>query len=145
MYHERVIATVERIVATLEGLSEDDLNWKPAVSETNSLFVLATHIMGNVRENVLHQLGGQPTNRDRDAEFRAAGNSSEELRQSWDGLKSEIAATFAGIASDAMDREYTRPSTGEVLTGRKLMLNTAIHAGEHAGHAEMTRDLLRVK
>jgi hypothetical protein len=145
MYHERIVDTVGRIIATLDGLSGEDVNWKPPADATNSLYVLATHMLGNLHENIVHQLGGQPLDRDRDGEFRASGASAEQLQARWEQLKSEVAATFANLAPDALDREYTRPRSGEVLTGRKLMLNTAIHAGEHAGHAEMTRDLLKAK
>ena len=145
MYHERIVTTIERIFATLDGLSGDDLNWQAPAEATNSLSVLATHVLGNVQENIAYQLGGQPLDRDRDAEFEACGASADELRARWEQRKTEVAAVFANLAPGALDKEYTRPRSGEVLTGRKLLLNTAIHAGEHAGHAEMTRDLLKAR
>ena len=145
MYHERIVTTIDRIFATLDGLSGDDLNWKAPADATNSLYVLATHVLGNVQENIAYQLGGRPLDRDRDAEFEAFGASADELRARWEQRKTEVAAVFANLAPDALDKEYTRPRSGEVLTGRKLLLNTAIHAGEHAGHAEMTRDLLKAR
>lgn len=145
VFHAGIVATVERIFATLDGLSAAEVDWRPPAPGANSLGVLATHILGNLQEMILYQFGGRPLERDRDAEFAAAGTSAEELRARWEQRKAEIAEVFATLRPDALEREYIRPRSGQVLTGRELLLLTAVHAGEHAGHAEMTRDLLRAR
>jgi hypothetical protein len=145
LYHELIVGTVERIFAALAGLSGDELNWTPPAPETNSLYVLATHMLGVLQENVVYLLGGQSLVRDREAEFAASGVSADDLQAQWEQRKVEAAAVFARLDSVALDREYTRPRSGQVLSGRWLLLHTAIHAGEHAGHAELTRDLLRAR
>jgi hypothetical protein len=145
LYHAYIIATVDLIFAALDGLSDDDLNWAPPAPATNSLSALATHMLGSLQETFVYQLGGQPLDRDRDAEFDASGVSADELRNRWEQRKAEIAAVMTQLASDALDKEYTRPRTGQVRTGRAMLLTAAIHAGEHAGHAELTRDLVQAR
>ena len=42
MYHERIVTTIERIFAALDGLSGDDLNWKaPADATFNGVALFA--------------------------------------------------------------------------------------------------------
>ena len=72
--------SVDQIVATLDGLEADELNWRPAGAETNSLFVLATHMLGALDETLLGVLCGQPRPRDRDAEFGASDATADPLR-----------------------------------------------------------------
>jgi hypothetical protein len=126
----------------MEGLSGEDLNWKP-IDSANSLYVLATHTMGNVENNILHVLSGQPSVRDRDAEFVAQGTDPEKLRVFWQDLQVRINTALAALSPSDLDRLCSHPTRGSI-TGREVLLNTARHAAEHAGHAELTRDLLRM-
>ena len=59
--------SVDQIVATLDGLEADELNWRPGGAETNSLFVLATHMIGALDETLLGVLCGQPDREELDA------------------------------------------------------------------------------
>ena len=45
--------TGDELVGYLEGLDNDALNWSP-LDDANSLDVLATHTMGNLRNNLLN-------------------------------------------------------------------------------------------
>jgi hypothetical protein len=96
LYHERIVANVERTFAALTGLSGDELNWTPPAPEANSLYVLATHLLGILQENIVYLLGGQPLDRDRDAEFAASGVSADELRTRWEQRKTEVAPCLRG-------------------------------------------------
>lgn len=133
---------LERLVASLDGLSEEDLNWRPTAAETNSLHVLAVHTLGNVEENVLEILCGQPVGRDRDAEFAAQSTAAGPVRERWLTLQGRAQGCLADLPSTALDREYTHPRRG-TISGRDVLLIAATHAAEHAGQAELTRDLLR--
>ena len=137
--------SLERLVTSLDGLSEEDLNWRPAAAETNSLQVLAVHTLGNVEESVLEILCGQPVGRDRDAEFAAeaaAGPGGHPVRERWLALQRRAQACLADLPAGALDGEYTHPRRG-TISGRDVLLIAATHAAEHAGQAELTRDLLR--
>jgi hypothetical protein len=132
--------SVDRILACLEGLDEADLNWKP-LDNANSLYVLATHTMGNAEANILGVLCHQKINRQRENEFKAHGSSIEPIRQRWNDVQERISSQLAKLSSVDLDKEYTHPRRSGI-TGRDMLIVVARHAAEHVGHAELTRDLL---
>lgn len=132
--------SVDRILLCLDGLSEDDLNWRP-LDSANSLYVLATHMMGNIEANVLGVLCHERIVRQRDDEFRARGSAAGPLQGKWRALQDTVSSHLAQLPPRALDREYEHPRRGRI-TGRDLLITTARHAAEHVGHAELTRDLL---
>lgn len=140
----KMIEQVDRIFECLDDVTVDELNWRPTPENTNTLAVLATHIMGNLQQNIFVVLGGEEDHRDRDAEFRAEGSSAMELQQQWGALRERIQTTLASLSGDVLDREYDHPRRGR-SSGRELLLNAGLHAAEHAGHAELTRDLVKAR
>jgi hypothetical protein len=48
-----ICRTLDRIVATLDGLDADALNWRPPAKNANSLCAIAMHTLANAEENVL--------------------------------------------------------------------------------------------
>jgi hypothetical protein len=134
--------SVNSIVSCLDGLDEEDLNWRPPSENANSLYVLPTHMMGNVEEVLLGILCSQDVaNRQRESEFRAVGNSNEPIKQKWKELREKIASSLAQLPPDALDREYVHPRRGKI-TGREILIIVATHAAEQNGQAKLTRDLL---
>jgi len=134
--------SVTRIVTALDGLSNDEINWRPAAPEANTLSVLAIHTMGNVEENVLETLCGQPVNRQREQEFRDSGASASAIQERWHELRQQISSALAKLQSSDLARSYKHPRR-EQESGWEVLILVSRHAGEHAGHAELTRDLLR--
>src|SRR5437763_16792273 len=65
------------VVGHLNGISDTDLNPPLPLPETNSLFGLATHLVGAGEFWVLVMVGEQTIPRDRAAEFHATGTLSE--------------------------------------------------------------------
>ena len=141
LYWHKITDTVDELVACLEGLDGESLDWKP-LDDANSLYVLATHTMGNVRHNLLNVLCGLPITRDRDAEFVASGGSAVEIEARWNELKARISDAIDELPPTELDRERDDPNRG-LITGRELLLFVARHAAEHYGQAQLTRDLLR--
>jgi hypothetical protein len=132
--------SIERILLCLEGLNEEDLNWRP-LDNANSLYVLATHMMGNIEANILGVLCHQKVNRHREEEFKAWGDSAGPIIKRWRELQDTISVHLAELPLNALDREYEHPRRGKI-TGRDLLITITRHAAEHVGHAELTRDLL---
>lgn len=62
LYWHKIRNSVDELVACLEGLDSDSPNWRP-LDDANSLYVLATHTMGNIRYNFLNVLCGLPVTR----------------------------------------------------------------------------------
>lgn len=139
-FTDKIVEYVERILATCDGLDEAGINWKPGGTDTNSIYVLATHVMGNVRQNALAILGGQEDQRDRDAEFVAMGNSALELLEQWADLKPRVIDALGTIGIAELTREFPHPRRG-TMTGLDVLMLAATHAGEHAGQAELIRSL----
>lgn len=134
--------TVDRLLATLDGLSDEQINWRPAAPEANPLSVLAIHTMGNVEENILETLCGQPVNRQRDREFQESSASTAAMQERWQQLQTRIERALAPLTTGALARSYKHPRRPEE-SGYDVLILVARHAGEHAGQAELTRDLLR--
>ena len=133
-------SSVDRILLCLNGLSEEDINWRP-LDNANSLYVLATHTMGNVEENILGVLCGMEILRQRDDEFKVRGNATEPIQQKWHELQGKISLNLAMLSPRVLNQEYEHPRRGKI-TGRDLLIVIARHMAEHVGHAELTRDLL---
>ncbi|MBI5216952.1 MAG: DUF1572 family protein [Ignavibacteriae bacterium] len=61
-----------RIQKCLEELSEEDVWWRPN-EESNSIGNLLLHLCGNVRQWIIHGIGGAEDKRVRDVEFSERG------------------------------------------------------------------------
>ncbi len=143
VYWLKISNTVDEIVACLEGVGSDDLDWSP-LDDANSLYVLATHTMGNVRHNLLNGLCGLAISRDRDAEFVVTGGSAADIVAHWNELKSQISDSVEGLPRGELDRERDHPRYG-TISGHELLVLVATHAAEHYGQAQLTRDLLKAQ
>ena len=141
LYWRRIRDSVDELVACLEGIDGGSLDWRP-LEDANSLYVLATHTMGNVRHNFLNVLCGLPVSRDRDAEFVARGGSAAEIGARWNELKGRISDAIQDLPPAELDRERDHPHWGSI-TGRELLIVVAGHAAEHHGQAQLTRDLVK--
>ncbi|MBX3010042.1 MAG: DinB family protein [Caldilineaceae bacterium] len=140
VYWHFITSSVDRLLACLAGLDAAALNWQP-LPTANSLYVLATHLLGNLDETVLGLICGATVVRDREAEFRAQGQDANALQQHWLQLQAQITPHLAQLTVAELDQERIHPRRG-VLTGRSILIIVARHAAEHLAHAELTRDLL---
>ena len=143
LYWYKIRNTVDELVACLDGLDSDSLNWKP-LDDANSLYVLATHTMGNVRHNFLNILCGWDITRDRDSEFTAFGETVTEIEAGWNALQGQISEAIQELPPGDLDRVRDDPQRGKI-TGRELMVIVARHAAEHYGQAQLTRDLVMAR
>jgi hypothetical protein len=143
LYWDKIRNSVDELVECLEGLDDDSLDWRP-LEDANSLYVLATHTMGNVRHNILNGLCGLPITRDRDAEFMVEGSSAVEIEAGWIELKGQISDAIKELPPAELDCERDRPQRG-IMSGRELLIFVARHAAEHYGQAQLTRDLVKAR
>jgi DinB superfamily len=134
--------TIDDLVGSLEGLTAAELNWRPTAPGTNSLYAIATHVLGNAEENVLHTVCGLAVVRSRAAELAASGTTWEPVREQWRDLRERIEAALARLPAGDLDRERPHPRRG-ALTGHEVLLVVARHAAEHWGEAQLTKSLLR--
>ena len=132
------------ILQALEGLSQDALDWVPG-QDMNSINVLLAHITGSVRFWIGDIAAQEPSNRDRDAEFRARGVGTDVWRK-----KLAENLDYAHNALDKMslqDLEATRirPSDGRKFTVAWALLHALEHATSHVGQIQITRQLWEQK
>ena len=57
LFWEKIRNSIDELVGCLEGLDGDSLNWR-SLDDASSLYVLATHTMGNLRSILLNVLCG---------------------------------------------------------------------------------------
>jgi hypothetical protein len=131
----------DRLLRTLEGLNDEAINWKPAAPSANSLIVLATHALASAEDHVVRRGAGKPVVRSRDAEFAAKGNGSNLSARAAE-VKGRIAEALAELGGRLdEERESSIGTWPRPWTVRDTLVNSIAHTAEHAGHAELTRDL----
>ena len=137
---DRVIREVERVIAATDGLSPVELAWRPAVKDANSLLVLAAHTVGAAERHILGSIGGRRPSGTRDEEFAASGDTSG-VRARWDEVRRGIVEVLDNMPPGRLDDDVPGPVS--VRSVQSLIIHVIAHAAEHAGQAELTRDLVR--
>lgn len=136
-----ILSSLDRLFQCLDGLSEDQLNWRPPAPNANSLFALTVHAMGNAEENLLHTLYDQPSQRNREQEFAANAQHTDELGAHWQDLRERLQRALLELSPEQLAQEHAHPRRG-LITGLAILIIVARHCAEHLGQAELTRDLL---
>ena len=146
-YESILRGLVDDLLATIRGVPDDVLNtWKPAAAgddshAMNTFAAIAIHTVSAGEYMTLHAVGGQPMERDRDAEFVATGTLAEiEARYArWLDAVHELVASITDADLDrepATDRYQDRGwRTGEVL------FHAIDHTALHVGHLQVQRQL----
>lgn len=133
-------SSLDQMVELAGSLDPEGIQWKPPAPEANSIAVMTTHTLGNVRENILEILCGEAVHRDREAEFVDRAVTPETLAAQWAELRRCLLEALASVPASELDRRRTHPRRGE-LDGREVLIVATRHAAEHLGQAELTRDL----
>jgi uncharacterized damage-inducible protein DinB len=132
------------ILQAIDGLPQDALDWVPG-QDMNSINVLLAHITGSVRFWIGDITAQEPSNRDRDAEFRTHGVDADIWRK-----KLAENLEYAHNALDKMrlqDLEATRvrPSDGREFAVAWALIHALEHATSHLGQIQITRQLWEQK
>ncbi len=81
----------------LVKLSDEDIGWRPN-EKSNSVGNLILHLCGNIRQWVIHGVGGAADERNRPAEFAARESFSKaELLQKLEATLTEVDAVLANL------------------------------------------------
>lgn len=146
-YRRELTLVLGRVCRLLDGLTASELNWRPPAPEANSLYVIATHVLGNAEAWVLGIICGQHVHRDRDAEFRASGTDPRPLIERTQRLSEEMSRALQALPPSALE-ETRRPAPpllgigpAEDLTVRQALMRVLVHALMHVGQMQITRDL----
>ena len=124
----------------LDALPEEALDWVPVLG-MNSASVLITHLTGAERFLIGDVVMGEPSNRDRDAEFKAHGLSRQDLQGRLALTDAYIRVAFENLSLADLETERLNPRHGKMVSTAWAILHALEHAGIHLGHIEMTVQL----
>jgi uncharacterized damage-inducible protein DinB len=111
--------------ACLAKLNEEDVWWRPN-EKSNSAGNLILHLCGNIRQWIIHGVGGAADLRNRPAEFAARESGSKaELLQKLESTLAEVEAVLANLPLDKL-------AEPRVIQGFNVtVLGAIFHVVEH--------------
>ncbi len=130
----------EQIQTDLNTLPAEALDWKPGF-EMNSVSVIIVHLTGAVRYLVGDVIMQEPSNRDRDAEFRVKGMTKAELIHRLDDTEAYTQNAFEKLTLEDLNQERMHPRRGEPVKVSWALMHALEHAANHLGHIQMTTQL----
>jgi uncharacterized damage-inducible protein DinB len=133
------------ILEIIDNLPEEALNWVPYAGG-NSIAVLVTHVLGNQLET-LRTVRGQPTDRDRAAEFKVDQATAADLRVLVSEAEAVSGQLIPQITSEELDALVRRPNAPRInnRSGLYTLNHSIVHAREHVGQITLTRDLWKAR
>ena len=142
-YLERLDYLRNEFKKEIRDMSPEELAWKPLEEDTNSPYVLATHVAGTEAFHIHQLVGGIDVGRDREAEFAASGMDPSHLEQ----MLNETGETTRRVLSNATtaDLDETFEYREGPVSRRWAVLHTLEHIGQHLGHLTLTRQLYRAQ
>lgn len=130
----------ETIVGKIDGLTEEQARWRPAPT-ANPLLNLIVHLTGVEQMWFEQVIAGRDVVRDRDAELTdlppdvTIASAVDAYRRRW--------ATSNGIARTVEPDDLCRGGgRAEGLQVRWVLLHILEELARHAGHADITRELI---
>ncbi len=121
----------ERLRRCLYTLDEGDL-WARPHERTNSVTNLVLHVCGNLRQWVVHGLGGAPDVRRRHEEFEARGGlTRDQLVERLDATMTEVRHVLDRL--DPTDLLRVRRVQGFDENGVSVLLHAVEHTSYHTG------------
>ena len=139
-YLDRIQELHTDIKKCIAGLSAEALDWKPQ-PEMNSFTVLITHLSGAERYWIGDMAGQDPSNRDRDSEFRAKGSDEATLVQCLDDSLAYIEKTIEKLTLDDLDTKISSAKHQQSFTISWSLLHALEHTASHMGHMQIMRDI----
>jgi hypothetical protein len=128
----------------LDALPPEALDWKPG-PEMNSVSVLIVHLTGAERFLIGDIVMQDPSDRDREAEFRIAGMSKADLIHRLTESEAYLTAAFEKLSLSDLETERTHPRHGNQVSVAWALLHALEHSGTHVGHIQLTVQLWKQK
>lgn len=131
----------DEIRGIIKELNKEGLNWTPLSPEvTNSIYALVTHMCGSERQMIHQTIGGLRIDRDREAEFRAGGESPSELEGLLKSTSETSRQVLASLKPEQLEKSRDTGLWGDI-TVRRAILRQIHHQALHLGQIQMTRQL----
>ena len=137
-YLERLQALHAGIERTIEGLPQAALDWVSG-PDMNSLAVLAVHVAGAERYWIGDVVGGEPSGRDRAAEFRTHDLDGAALKACLAAALAHSQAVLEELTLPDLEATYVSPRDERQFTGAWCLAHALEHTALHLGHMQITR------
>jgi uncharacterized damage-inducible protein DinB len=134
----------KRIRDALNGLPPAALDWSPG-QDMNSISVLVFHLTGAERFWIGDVAAQDPSDRDRDAEFKVKDLGAEALKKRLDDTLAYARTTLENFTLQDLETPHRSPKTDREFTVGWALLHALEHATEHAGQIQLTRQLWEQK
>lgn len=141
---------VADLLNTIRDIPEEALNaWKPAAAKDardggqpfNTFAAIAVHTVAAGEYMTLHAAGGEPSARDREAEFVATATFAE-IEARFDRWLRAVEELVAGFGAEDFDRDSVAARFVERGWKRgEGLLHAIDHTGLHLGHLQIQRQL----
>ncbi|TNC21142.1 mycothiol transferase [Amycolatopsis alkalitolerans] len=135
---------LDGMVAVLGELGDDLANRRPELPGANTPYGIVTHCIGVIDHWAGRLVAGRPTERDRDAEFRATGTVAD-LVERVERAKKRL-REYAEVADPRSPlREEAAPHYRDTPIGRTqgaALQHVYEELAQHLGQLELTRDVL---
>lgn len=135
------LAKLDEIIDVVAGMDDDTANRLPDLPGANSAYQLLTHCLGMAHEWTRQEILGEPSGRDREAEFEASGSVSELVARAR-VVREELRADLARITPEApiLGRRGEGRFWGGSVEG--VLVHVIEELCQHLGHLEITRDIV---
>ena len=135
---------VGHALESIFGVPDDDLNeWRPALGleDINTFYALMTHLVSAGEYWILHAAAGQPTDRNRPAEFRATGERMALIERA-DRWMTDTRAFLETLNEDDLTRMFERGGSDPIRwTVAECIMHAVEHTAVHVGHLQLQRQI----
>lgn len=128
------------IIKALDGLPSAALDWIPG-PEMNSISVLVFHLTGAEKYWIGDVALQEPSNRDRDAEFKVHDLEVDAVKKRLDDYLAYARETLEKLTLQDLEESRISPRDGNKFTVAWALLHAFEHANLHLGHIQMNRQL----
>ncbi|MGW8143837.1 MAG: DinB family protein [Anaerolineales bacterium] len=129
------------VLNAIRDLPQEALDWTP-LPGANSINVLVTHIAGAEKFWLGDVVAGEPSGRDREAEFKAKGTDFEQLSSLLESSLAYAGNVFERLDVESLASTRVSPRTNKTITVSWSLGHTLKHTAIHLGHIQIMRDLL---
>ena len=139
-FHELYV----EIEKTLEPLPQEVMDWQPG-TDMNSISVLIVHLTGATRFLIGDVVMGEPSNRDRDAEFHVSGLEKNDLIQRLRKTEAYLTTALETLKLSELETTRLHPRHGSQVSVAWALMHALEHAGTHLGHIQLTAQMWQQK
>jgi uncharacterized damage-inducible protein DinB len=139
-YLDRLEELHRDTIRAFDGLPQSALDWSPG-EDVPSICALVNHMTGAERYWIGDVAGGVPSDRNRDAEFRAHGESPAILRKRIQDVQEFEKNLLSKVTLHDLEKVCVSPRTGRRFDVGWALLHALEHTALHLGHIQIISQL----